>query len=250
MAKVEPPFFIVDNDDESKYFEFGDWNTSVAQAYGPSSRYSFLNQIPRAYAEFIIELEYAGNYNVQMIVPTTVNSTDKAIYKLSVNGIVLDSVTLNQNTGSGDWVDIFENILLPSNETITIKVIDSGLSTTGDVLRADALKFSLIENINSVDNNSQKHSPEKFYLEQNYPNPFNMSTIIKYWLPKTTHVSLIVYDIAGNELVRLVDERRPIGDNYVMFNSTSFSIRITSGIYFYSLITEEYRETKKMILLK
>lgn len=86
----------------------------------------------------------------------------------------------------------------------------------------------------------------EFHLFQNYPNPFNPNTIIKYIVPKNAHVVLVVYDILGREVVRLVEGNHKKGIYEVEFNSADCS----NGIYLYSLKVGEFRKTKKMILLK
>jgi len=88
--------------------------------------------------------------------------------------------------------------------------------------------------------------PESFKLNQNYPNPFNPSTKISYQLPSTGHVSLVVYDVIGNEVATLVNENQNSGTYNVNFNSSG----LTSGIYFYKIITENFTQAHKMILLK
>ena len=88
--------------------------------------------------------------------------------------------------------------------------------------------------------------PNEFNLYQNYPQPFNPVTTIKYQIPVTNKVVLKVFDVLGNEIETLVDQKKPAGIYEVDFVGTE----LTSGIYFYSLTTEEFIDTKKMILLK
>jgi hypothetical protein len=88
--------------------------------------------------------------------------------------------------------------------------------------------------------------PASFQLEQNYPNPFNPVTLIKYQLPIKSSVTLKIYDILGKEAEILVNEEKDAGYYQISFNASKFS----SGIYFYTLQTENYFTTKKMILLK
>ena len=85
-----------------------------------------------------------------------------------------------------------------------------------------------------------------FYLSQNYPNPFNPITEIDYSIQKDGLVKLRVYDILGNEVATLVNERKTSGNYSVEFNAGN----LTSGIYFYKLTAGTFTETKKLILLK
>ncbi|HDY75363.1 MAG TPA: T9SS type A sorting domain-containing protein [Candidatus Marinimicrobia bacterium] len=85
-----------------------------------------------------------------------------------------------------------------------------------------------------------------FVLEQNYPNPFNPTTIIKYSIPELSSVTLKIYDVLGNEVEALVNEKKPAGT----FEITWYADQLTSGVYFYQLKAGSYVETKKMVLLK
>ncbi|MBE0572307.1 MAG: 5'-nucleotidase C-terminal domain-containing protein [Ignavibacteriaceae bacterium] len=101
-------------------------------------------------------------------------------------------------------------------------------------------------------------TPIEFALEQNYPNPFNPSTIINYSIPEAGKVELKVCDILGNEVATLVDEYKTEGKYEVEFNSHSGEVRnlptgrqgLTSGVYIYTLRTNNFVQTKKMILIK
>lgn len=88
-----------------------------------------------------------------------------------------------------------------------------------------------------------------FSLEQNQPNPFNPTTLIKYTLTSSTHVSLKVYDLIGKEVATLVDQVQNDGEYSITFDASRYP-NMTSGIYFYKLETDKYSEVKKMILAK
>jgi photosystem II stability/assembly factor-like uncharacterized protein len=85
-----------------------------------------------------------------------------------------------------------------------------------------------------------------FELQQNYPNPFNPSTKIKYSVPQSSTVIIRVYDILGNEIETLVNEKKPVGSYEINWSSEN----LPSGIYFYRLQAGNFIETKKMLLLK
>lgn len=88
--------------------------------------------------------------------------------------------------------------------------------------------------------------PDRFMLYQNYPNPFNPATKIKYQLTRKSNISLKVFDIRGKEVTALVNEMQPAGTYEVTFDGSS----LNSGVYFYRLTSENFRETKKFILIK
>ncbi|MFO7448376.1 MAG: T9SS type A sorting domain-containing protein [Ignavibacteriaceae bacterium] len=85
-----------------------------------------------------------------------------------------------------------------------------------------------------------------YKLNQNYPNPFNPSTQINFSVAEAGNVQLVVYDMLGNEVETLVNDFRSPGNYNVNFSSTGLS----SGVYLYKLITNNFVETKKMILAK
>lgn len=89
-------------------------------------------------------------------------------------------------------------------------------------------------------------TPEKYLLAQNYPNPFNPVTKIKFGLPKSDNVFLKIYNILGMEITVLVNETLKAGEYSVDWDAADYP----SGVYFYKLITKNYSESKKMILLK
>ncbi len=94
-------------------------------------------------------------------------------------------------------------------------------------------------------------APSSFSLYQNYPNPFNPSTKIKFDVKDEGFVSLKVYDITGKEIAALVNERLKPGSYEALFNVLDYERKaLSSGIYFYSLTAGNFRETKKMILIK
>jgi len=93
---------------------------------------------------------------------------------------------------------------------------------------------------------NENNLPTKFSLSQNYPNPFNPSTTINYSLPKSRNVTLKVFDILGQEVTTLVNEKQSAGKYEVKFDADNLS----SGIYFYRLKANNLWKTKKMILLK
>ena len=107
-----------------------------------------------------------------------------------------------------------------------------------------------------IDFVSEKKSDINFFLKQNYPNPFNPSTKIKFTVASNvkgemSNVILKVYDILGNEIATLVNEKLSMGEYEVEFGGHSGEDRnLPSGIYFYQLKSGKFVETKKMILLK
>ncbi|HBC46960.1 MAG TPA: hypothetical protein DEO84_07010 [candidate division Zixibacteria bacterium] len=88
--------------------------------------------------------------------------------------------------------------------------------------------------------------PQSLSLSQNYPNPFNPNTAISYNVPKTSHVSLEIYDILGRKVETLVNREEQAGPHQAIWNAQDAA----SGLYFYRLQAGEYSETRKMLLLR
>jgi hypothetical protein len=88
--------------------------------------------------------------------------------------------------------------------------------------------------------------PKEFSLQQNYPNPFNPSTSIKFTIPESGFTTLKVYNILGNEVTTLISEELTQGSFSVKFDASE----LPSGVYLYTLTSNNFNETKKMLLLK
>jgi hypothetical protein len=90
-----------------------------------------------------------------------------------------------------------------------------------------------------------------FSLWQNFPNPFNAETIIEYSLPKEDQVRLVVYNLLGQKVRTLLDERQTSGKKMVVWDGKNDGGEaVASGIYFCRIEAGELAQTKKMLLLK
>jgi flagellar hook assembly protein FlgD len=91
----------------------------------------------------------------------------------------------------------------------------------------------------------------RFYLYQNYPNPFNSSTLIKFDLPTPGHVRLTVYNILGQKVIDLENNILPAGTHQIHWDARNANgIKISSGVYFYTIQAENFESAKKLLLLK
>ena len=96
--------------------------------------------------------------------------------------------------------------------------------------------------------------PADFSLSQNYPNPFNPETVIEFVLPEQSEVSLIIYNLRGEEVAQLIDQNMPAGNHRVTWDASRFA----SGIYLYRLQARQtddgqagdFVQSRKMLLLK
>jgi hypothetical protein len=94
--------------------------------------------------------------------------------------------------------------------------------------------------------NVEVNTPDKFELFQNYPNPFNPSTLIKFSLPEKEQVNLNVYNISGELVQTLINQRMDEGYYEVIFSAVNFA----SGVYYYTIRAGSFIDTKKMIIIK
>ncbi|MDP8206983.1 MAG: PKD domain-containing protein [Candidatus Electryonea clarkiae] len=134
------------------------------------------------------------------------------------------------------------------------ELTDGDSSNTRENLMYRISEFFEID-VNKVDDISGS-IPLKFELHSNYPNPFNPATSIRFDLPESGKVSLIVFDLLGREVSRLVDSSMPAGAHFVQWDSQNSSgSNLASGLYFYRLNSESvsgkyFSKSRKMILLK
>jgi hypothetical protein len=112
-----------------------------------------------------------------------------------------------------------------------------------DVIANDPLMATLVDKKSKI--------VTDFALAQNYPNPFNPTTTIHFSIDKNQHTRLVIYDILGREIKRLVDNVRQSGRYTVQWDGTNNQGQpVASGVYFYRLSTPERTKIHKMMLLK
>ena len=105
------------------------------------------------------------------------------------------------------------------------------------------LKFESLITVNTEQVITQ---PTEISLSQNYPNPFNPSTRIRYSLPEATQVRVEVFSLLGQSVGVLMDGVQQAGVHQVSFDASD----LTTGVYFYRLVTPQYSETRQMMLIK
>ena len=93
--------------------------------------------------------------------------------------------------------------------------------------------------------------PDAYSLQQNYPNPFNPTTQIRYGLKESSYVSINIYNLMGKHVRSYVNTFQDAGYNTILWNATDASGQpVPAGMYIYSITAGDFRETRKMILLK
>jgi len=111
---------------------------------------------------------------------------------------------------------------------------------------ADSLRIYKRKTVNHTTAIEPVAKAKGFILHQNYPNPFNPTTTIAFDLPAAGKVSLRVYDILGRMVSELIKQRLNAGHHAIRFNASA----LASGMYFYRLTTQNFAETKRMLLIK
>ncbi|HGY57118.1 MAG TPA: T9SS type A sorting domain-containing protein [Caldithrix abyssi] len=142
----------------------------------------------------------------------------------------------------GNWYDFF------SGDTLLITSTDISMD-----LAAGEFHIFTDQKLETPDNDlitaiqdPRAAVADEFYLEQNYPNPFNPTTAISYRLSAVNDVELTVYNVLGQKIRTLVNEKQPAGKYTVKFNADHLS----SGVYFYRLKAGTYVSQRKMLLLR
>jgi len=146
---------------------------------------------------------------------------------------------------NGESIQIGEDISAPisnrSYEGLGASYAPYRNGSTNDPMIRAVVKNPLV----GVFNNSSI-IPDKFSLSQNYPNPFNPVTMINFTIPTSSFVKLSVFDILGREVKQLVNTNMTPGSYTTDFDASA----LTSGVYFYTLTTEGFTDTKRMLLVK
>ncbi len=178
-------------------------------------------------------------------------------YKGSIRNCGGDTGLVMTVNGAHDSRFVFstgaENFRVMPGDTqkiVICQLIARGTSNLNSVTRLKSLSDVAWSLYNSgfviKVNNLSTQIPGMYTLSQNYPNPFNPATRIRFSVPESNFVILKVYDVRGREIAALVNERLQPG----IYEAEFDGIALPSGVYFYSLQSGDFRETKKMALIK
>jgi len=185
------------------------------------------------------------------------NKNDTIVYRVGGNGnnffntVLNDSALIPIENGVPPYNGQFKPsrplsqfINLSSGGLWILKIYDRAKSLTGVIKSwSITVTYTPVIGINKIENNI----PEKFELFQNYPNPFNPSTTIRFMIPKTSFVTLKVYDMLGRVVAELINENLKQGVYETPFTVQS---NLSSGIYFYKITANDFSEVKRMVLIK
>jgi len=243
----------------------GLWTTISPSNNYHSGNFAVAGQVVEAYGDTIAPFLIAGDLNQGFPISQQYGALNGYYQFSSVGSDVLIIIVLMYHNyypiGAGEGI-IYNNTNsyqqfqvpieyystdIPNLCYLTVTIENTSYTTQGHPgtsFLIDDLFFSEATDIDTRDN---QNLPIEHSLVQNYPNPFNADTNIEFEVPKSENVSLIIYNTLGQEIVRLIDREN--------LNPGQYSVRWEaddqpSGVYLYSLITDNRRLTKKMILVK
>lgn len=181
-----------------------------------------------------------ANWNFQTISSTftlnDVNYIDTSTsFTVGISGAIFKTTT-----GGDNWVQLSSGT---SNTLRSVFFINQNTGwacgDAGTLVKTTDGGITAIQPISNI-------IPISFLLEQNYPNPFNPITKIKFDIAKSSFVRIVIFDILGRVINILANQNLEAGRYEIDFNASN----LPSGVYFYKLITDNFSESKKMVLIK
>jgi hypothetical protein len=185
------------------------------------------------WADYFANVSQSGKYTLEYRISS---AKDTGQVQLITKGISASPLNLPVTGSYSAWQTVSTTIdLLEGPQMIRMSVLHGGFYLNW-------IQFT------SMNTGVEKHAApiQRFQIYQNSPNPFNPSTKIEYTLQNACHVTLKVYNMLGQDIATLVNERQGVGLHIATFDASRF----TSGVYFYQINAENYNATKKMILMK
>ena len=223
------------------FFEFGDCRVDSSGNVLSISRPFFIGGEPEEYLLFKADAEInevwpvAWNYNI--VIDT---GYAKCIYDDS--GYVFGEMRRIKGVLIFDESYYYYFFWLAERIGLLRNQYDDGSGLDLNYAKINGIEYGTIVSVNE----DMPASPIEFTVAQNYPNPFNPSTVISWQLAAGSFVTLKVYDVLGREVITLVNRYYITGKYKVNFNANG----LPSGVYFYRLITKDFIQTKKMMLVR
>ncbi len=189
------------------------------------------------YVEYLLNVQHGGTYSVNYRVASAFNGGDIRTELISDDSTwVLHNVSFPLTGGWQTWTTVSSNASIPEGRfTLRIMVVST---------KEFNLNWFSFDIITALDD--QERIVNGFNLYQNYPNPFNPSTTISYALEKQSKVRLEIFNVLGQKVKTLVNQKQPAGQYKVNFAAQD----LVSGVYLYRLKTADFVKTRKMILMK
>lgn len=227
----------------------------VTQSVANGTR-SFLKSVfTPAFTSYVFPLTYGSQWSGTYESVSTFSTGQADTVPVSYKGAVDGWGTITTPSGS------YQCLRLRSEYDSYISLTGTTFSTVSySFLGTSEVFATIITNANGVPSTvayfraagitevreTPTSGPAQFSLSQNYPNPFNPTTVISYYIPVRSHVTLTVYDVLGRRVATLVNSEKQPGHHEATFDAST----LPSGVYFYRLQAGRLNETKKLVLLK
>jgi hypothetical protein len=206
-------------------------------------RYLFLSQdtIPNYGDRVDMQLYVRNKGSITAVenIAATLSTYDPNIVLYNPKTISVGDIAAGE-TASTNGAFTFEVVNDSSMHWVT--KFDVAITSGGDLFWRDSLFVDIFTGIEKTD----QTIPNVFSLDQNYPNPFNPSTTIRFALPKSEHVQLTIYNLLGEKIETLLDEHMIAGYHDAHFMTQN----LPSGVYFYRIQAGEFKDVKKMVLIR
>ena len=217
-----------------------------------------LIQLTEGETNFRLPYSYNSNLNKLILKSTNVadSLSDLWVYELETNQLsFIDTIQgefLDRQTWSKDnlKVAIQLQLNLGPGEVLPIQIYDF-VNDTITALSDSALPLFWLGGQELDIRDNFDYMPIDYFLKQNFPNPFNPITTLRYDLPENGLVNITIYDMLGNVISQLVNEVQNSGHKSIQWDATNNQGQpVSAGVYLYSIKAGDFRQTKKMILLK
>ena len=157
------------------------------------------------------------------------------------------SVELAANDSLGIVLTIFPSLLAPKSYVTRVRIRSK---FNPDVQEFEKIIIFSIDNTTAVKSQGELQ-PASFDLLQNHPNPFNSSTVIRFDLPNPADVVLKIYNVRGQEVKTLLNERQSAGRKSVTWDGTDAAgLRVSTGVYVYRIQSDQFSKSKKLVFLQ
>ncbi|MBM4157412.1 MAG: T9SS type A sorting domain-containing protein [Ignavibacteria bacterium] len=217
------------------------WNQNYITTTGPLMSVCFVNDSTGYIAGEAIwkTTSYGVNWTLQQTVTSQLNSIK--FINANTGYCVGQDIYKTTNGGNNWFTQTYQSPSFLMKSVFPVNFDTAYIcGYNGKILKA--IRGGNVIGVNKISSGI----PNDYCLSQNYPNPFNPETIIKFSVPETKLITLKVFDILGREVETIINQTLQPGTYEVTFNGNYLS----SGIYYYRLITDNYIETKRMTLVK
>ena len=225
----------------------GDWTESAETgSFGSSNALVIQSGEGLNHVTYHLGLSQEADYEVYAWWVADADRSEDAPYIIyHKNGT--DTVRVDQTINGSFW-NIIGNYTFTGTASDIIKITDGG--TTGGTICADAIRIVSYDNATGFPS-PISHSAGAIKLLQNYPNPFNQETQIKYQLPSTSEVKIIVFNVKGQKIKTIIAEKQGAGWHIVTWDGKDLNgDQVSSGIYFVQVEADGFKAVKQMMLTR